>query len=79
MDRNLNTGEYPAGSILKEYKERVGFFHENVLDESPPEFKVTERTKEFAGKCRGSVRMRAGLFYTEKEMGAERKKLLSVK
>ncbi len=81
-NQNMNRGKNPTGSILKEYKERVGFFYENVLDKPLPDFRVTEETKELAKerarRCRGSVRLRAGLFYTEEERENQRNKLLNV-
>jgi hypothetical protein len=71
-------------SILNEYKERIGYFSgENVLDKPFPALEINEKTreifKEFAKKCRGGVRLRAGFVYTNEERKRERERLLNVK
>jgi len=71
-------------NILEKYRNKVGnLVDENVWDISYTDLKIDEESKsliaKFAKKCRGNIRIRTGLFYTEKEREKERQELLNAR
>jgi len=84
MNQNINTGKNPAENILEKYRNEVGsLVDKNVWDIDYTDLKVDEESKgliaKFAKKCRGNIRLRAGLFYTEKEREKEKQELLNAR